>query len=81
VDYTKNSYHNEFIDFPPHISSRAQSHFSHVPNHYSYGFGSLESGLVPRSFGVDPHSHRGARPSHRHGFALEVSILNLSKSL
>jgi hypothetical protein len=40
VDYTRNSYHNEFIDFSPHISSRAPSHFSHKPNHHSYGFGS-----------------------------------------
>jgi hypothetical protein len=36
VDYARNSYHNEFIDFPPLISSRAPSHFSHGPNHHSY---------------------------------------------
>jgi hypothetical protein len=46
VDYARNSYHDEFIDFPPHISSRAPSHFSHRPNHRSYGFGSRESDLV-----------------------------------
>jgi hypothetical protein len=40
VDYAINSYHNEFNDFPPHISSRAPSHFRHGPNHHSYGFGS-----------------------------------------
>jgi hypothetical protein len=40
VNYSKNSYRNEFIDFLPHISSRAPSHFSHGPNHHSYGFGS-----------------------------------------
>jgi hypothetical protein len=40
VNYAKNSYHDEFIDFPPHFSSRALSHFSHGPNHRSYGFGS-----------------------------------------
>jgi hypothetical protein len=40
VDYARNSYHNEFIDFPPHFSSRALSCFSHRPNHRSYGFGS-----------------------------------------
>jgi hypothetical protein len=40
VDYARNSYHHEFIDFPPHFSSRAPSHFSHGPNHRSYGFGS-----------------------------------------
>jgi hypothetical protein len=40
VDYARNSYHDEFIDFPHHISSHAPSHFSHGPNHHSYGFGS-----------------------------------------
>jgi hypothetical protein len=43
VDYARNSYQNEFIDFPPRISShtpRALSHFSHGPKHRSYDFGS-----------------------------------------
>jgi hypothetical protein len=40
VDYARNSYHDELIDFPSHISYRAPSHFSHGPNHYSYDFGS-----------------------------------------
>jgi hypothetical protein len=40
VDYARNSYHDEFIDFPPHFSSRALSHFPHGPNHRSYDFGS-----------------------------------------
>jgi hypothetical protein len=40
VDYARNSYQNEFVDFPPHISSHALSHFSKGPNHLSYGFGS-----------------------------------------
>jgi hypothetical protein len=40
MDYARNSYHDEFIDFPPHFSSRAPSCFSHGPNHRSYGFGS-----------------------------------------
>jgi hypothetical protein len=47
-EYARNSYHDEFLDFPPrsyshassHISSRALSRFSHEPNHRSYGFGS-----------------------------------------
>jgi hypothetical protein len=47
-DYATNSYYYEFSDFPPlsytralpHISSHALSHFSHGPNHHSYGFGS-----------------------------------------
>jgi hypothetical protein len=48
VEYARNSYQNEFIDFPPRsytrasprTSSRALSHFYHGPNHCSYGFGS-----------------------------------------
>jgi hypothetical protein len=40
ADYARNSYHDEFIDFLPHFSSRAPSHFSHGPNYRSYGFGS-----------------------------------------
>jgi hypothetical protein len=56
LDYARNSYRDEFIDFLPcsyshvlphsyshalpHTSSRALSHFSHGPNHRSYGFGS-----------------------------------------
>jgi hypothetical protein len=79
VDYARNSYHDELIDFPPHFFSHAPSHFSHGPNHHSYGFGSRESGLVPRCFGVDPRSHRGVCPPRRHFFLLEVSILTLSQ--
>jgi hypothetical protein len=68
VDYARNSYHNEFIDFPPHFSSYALPHFSHGPNHHSYGFDSLEIGFVPGRFRVDPHSHCGVHPTRRHGF-------------
>jgi hypothetical protein len=47
-DYARNSYHNEFIDFPPCSYSHALprtpsltvSRFFHRPNHCSYGFGS-----------------------------------------
>jgi hypothetical protein len=68
VDYARNSYHDEFIDFLPHFSSRALSHFSHGSNHHSYGFCSRESGLVPRRFDVNPCSHRGVHTPRRHGF-------------
>ncbi len=45
-DYARNSYQDEFFDFLPrsyslalpHTSSHALSHFSHGPNHRSYGF-------------------------------------------
>jgi hypothetical protein len=47
-NYARNSYHDEFLDYPPRsyscasprTSSRILSHFSHGPNHRSYGFGS-----------------------------------------
>jgi hypothetical protein len=48
VYYARNSYRDEFFDFPPRSYSRASpctsshvlSSFSHGPNHRSYGFGS-----------------------------------------
>jgi hypothetical protein len=40
LDYARNSYRNEFVDFLPRISSCALSCFFHGPNHRSYGFGS-----------------------------------------
>jgi hypothetical protein len=40
LDYTRNSYRDEFTDFPPCSYSRALSRFFHGPNHRSYGFGS-----------------------------------------
>jgi hypothetical protein len=39
-DYARNSYHNEFTDFPPRSYSRASSRFFHGPNYRSYSFGS-----------------------------------------
>jgi hypothetical protein len=58
-DYARNSYHDEFFDFPPRsysralprTSSRALPQFTHGPNHRSYGFGSRENRFVPRCFG------------------------------
>jgi hypothetical protein len=46
-DYARNSYRDEFSDFPPHSYSCASPHtsscalscFPHGPNHHSYGFG------------------------------------------
>jgi hypothetical protein len=48
LDYARNSYRNEFINFlsrsysraMPRTSSYVLSHFSLAPNHRSYGFGS-----------------------------------------
>jgi hypothetical protein len=42
--YARNSYRDEFFDFPPraspHTSARVFPQFSYAPNHRSYGFGS-----------------------------------------
>jgi hypothetical protein len=68
LDYARNSYHDESIDFLPRTSSRASPHFFHRPNHHSYGFGSRENSFVPRHFDYDPRPHRGDRLPCRHGF-------------
>jgi hypothetical protein len=63
LDYARNSYHDEFIDFLPrsysrvlprsysHALPRSYSHalpqFSHGSDHLSYGFGSREHHFVP----------------------------------
>jgi hypothetical protein len=78
MDFARNSSHDEFVDFLPHISSYAPSRFSHGPNHCSYGFGSRESGLVPRCFGINPRSHRGVHPPRR--YLLYVNNLMLFSS-
>jgi hypothetical protein len=73
-EYGRNSYHDEFLDLPPHFYSRvpprsysrasprafshALSHFSHGPNHHLYGFGSRENHFEPRCFGYGPRPHR-----------------------
>jgi hypothetical protein len=79
VDYTRNSYHDEFINFLPHFSSHAPCHFSHGPNHRSYGFGSRESGRCLDSL-VSTHAIIMVFvPGVGMVFPLEVSILTLSR--
>jgi hypothetical protein len=67
-DYARNSYHNEFIDFPHRTSSCASFCFFHGPNHRSCSFGSRENNFVPRHFGYDPRSHCGEHFPRRHSF-------------
>jgi hypothetical protein len=83
-EYARNSYHDEFFDFPPrsysrvlprsysrassHTFSRALPQFTHGPNHHSYGFGPRENPFEPRRFGYGPRPHRGDRFSRRPGF-------------
>jgi hypothetical protein len=76
VECARKSYHDEFIDFPPHsyshvsprTSSRTFTQFSYGPNHRSYGFGSRENQLEPRRFSYGPRPHRGDRFPCRLGF-------------
>jgi hypothetical protein len=75
-EYVRNSYRDEFFDFPPRsysralsrTSSRALSRFSHRPNHYSYGFGPRENIFVPRRFGYGTCPHHGDSFSCRPDF-------------
>jgi hypothetical protein len=85
VQYARNSYCDEFIDFPPnsysHVpphfysraspctSSRAFTHFSYGSNHRSYSFGSRENRLEPRRFGYSPRPRRGDCFPRRPGFS------------
>jgi hypothetical protein len=66
-NYARNSYRDEFSDFPPrsfsHALPRTSSHalpqFAHGPNHHSYGFGSRENRFEPRCFGYGPPPYHG----------------------
>jgi hypothetical protein len=84
VEYARDSYHDEFIDFPPrsysHVPprfysrasprtfSRALPQFAHGPNHHSYGFGPRENRFESRRFGYGPRPHHGDRFPRRLGF-------------
>jgi hypothetical protein len=84
VEYARDSYRDEFIDFPsrsyshvlprfyscasPYTFSRVLPQFAHGPNHRSYGFGPRENRFEPRRFGYDPRPHRGDRFPRRPGF-------------
>jgi hypothetical protein len=76
-EYARNSYRDEFFDFPPRsysrasprTSSRAFPQFSYGPNHRSYGFGSRENRFEPKRFGYDPRPHRGDHFPCRRGFS------------
>jgi hypothetical protein len=80
-EHARNSYHDEFADFPPRscsrdsprTSSHALSHFSSRLNHHSYGFGSREYHFAPRCFGYGPRPHRGDHFPRRPGFSTGAS--------
>jgi hypothetical protein len=93
VEYARDSYRDEFIDFPPcsyshvlphfysraspHTSSRALPQFTHRPNHRSYGVGPRENRFEPRRFGYDPRPRRGYRFPRRPGFLARVSFTHI----
>ncbi len=84
VEYARDSYRDEFIDFPPRSYSRVPPHsysrasprtssgalpqFSYGPNHRSYGFGPRENRFEPRRFGYGPRPRCGDRFPHGPGF-------------
>jgi hypothetical protein len=90
VEYARNSYRDEFIDFlsysyshvPPHFyshasprtSSRAFPQFLHGPNHRSYDFGPRENRFEPRRFSYGPRPRRGDRYPRRPGFPVGGSF-------
>jgi hypothetical protein len=83
-DYGRNSYRDEFIDFPPHsyshvsprfysrasprTSSHAFTQFPYGPNYHSYGFDSRENRFELRRLGYGPRPRHGDRFSYRPGF-------------
>jgi hypothetical protein len=90
VEYARDSYRDECLDFPPHsyshvlphfysrasprTFSRALPQFTHGPNHRSYGFGSQENCFESRRFGYGPRPHRGDHFSRRPVFPTRGSF-------
>jgi hypothetical protein len=81
LDYARNSYCGEIINFLPRSYSRALPRtssptlpqFAHGPNHCSNGFGSRENQFVPRCFGHGPRFHHGDHFPRKSGFPAEGS--------
>jgi hypothetical protein len=95
VEYARDSYRDEFIDFPPrsysHVTPRFYSRasprnfshalpqFAHGPNHRLYGFDPRENHFESRRFGYDLRPHRGDRFPRRSGFPTGGSFPTLSR--
>jgi hypothetical protein len=95
VEYARDSYRDEFIDFLsrsyshvlPHFYSRvsprtfscALPQFARGPNHRSYDFGPRENRFEPRRFGYGPRPHRGDRFLRSLAFPLEGPSPTLSR--
>jgi hypothetical protein len=96
VEYARNSYRDEFIDFPHHsyshvsprfyshaslhTSSRVFSQFSYGSNHRSYGFSSRENCFEPRHFSYISRPHRDDHFPHRHCFPARGSYTHFELS-
>jgi hypothetical protein len=94
-DYARNSYRDEFIDFPsrsyshisprfyscasPRTSSCAFPQFSYEPNYCSYGFDSRENRFESRRFGCGPCPRHGDRFPRRSGFPAGESTPTFSR--
>jgi hypothetical protein len=84
-EYARNSYRDEFFEFPPHsyshapprTSSRTLPQFSHGSNHHSYGFGSQENNCVPRRFEYGPRTHHDDHFPRRPCFFVGASHTHL----
>jgi hypothetical protein len=90
VEYARDSYRDEFFNFPPrsysHVPprfysralprtfSRALPQLAHGPNHRSYGFGPRENRFEPRRLGYGPRPHRGDQFPRRSGFLSRGSL-------
>jgi hypothetical protein len=84
IEYDRNSYHDEFIDFlsrsysyflprsyswaSPRTTARVFLQFSYGPNYHLYDFGPRENRFKPRRFDYDPHPRRGDRLPRRPDF-------------
>jgi hypothetical protein len=95
VEYARDSYRDEFIDFPPrsyshvpprfyscsshHTFSHALPQFAHGPSHRSYGLGQRENCFEPRCFDYDPRPHHGDHFPRMPGFPLEGPSPTLSR--
>jgi hypothetical protein len=90
VEYARDSYRDEFIDFPPRFyscasprtfsralpctSSSALPQFAHGPNHRPYGFGPRENRFEPKRSSYGPCPHRGDCFPRRSGFPIGGSF-------
>jgi hypothetical protein len=93
AEYARDSYRDEFIDFPPrsyshvpprfysraspHTFSRALPQFAHGYNHHSYGFAPRENRFEPRRLGYGPRPHHDDRLPRRPGFRAGGSFPHL----